>query len=68
VALAEEALAGLHRRAPVDIVEFPRDSATRFFDDTGQIVVDPAGLTWVRLAGGEVIYHPPRPDDTVDAW
>lgn len=62
VTQVQEALAGLHRRAPVDIVEFPADSATRFFDDTGQITVDPAVLTWVRLVGSEVIYHPPQGD------
>ena len=49
VALVEHVLAGLAQRAAVDILEFPRNSATRFVDDSGQITVDFADLNWVRL-------------------
>jgi uncharacterized protein YaeQ len=52
VAQVEAALAGVARTAPVDILEFPRDSDSRFFDEHGQICVEHAALTWVRLAEG----------------
>ena len=59
----QDALAGLPRRAPVDLLEFPADSAARFFDDDGHITVDPRALTWVRFAEGRVSRHPPAPAD-----
>jgi len=43
------ALAGLHRRAPFDLIRFPSDSADRFIDDAGAIYLSHADLTWVRL-------------------
>ncbi len=49
--IVEEALAGLHRQAPFDLLGFPSDSARRFIDDRGQIRLTFADVTWHRCRG-----------------
>jgi len=49
-AIVADALDGLHRRAPFDLIRFPADSADRFVDDEGAIHLSHADLTWVRLS------------------
>jgi hypothetical protein len=44
-----QALEGLQRSAPVDLLNFPADSAERFVDERGQIHVTHADLEWRRL-------------------
>lgn len=48
-AIVEEALAGVARRAPFDLLCFPEESAKRFIDEHGEIRVHHDDLTWVRL-------------------
>jgi hypothetical protein len=38
------------RKAPVDLICFPADSATRFVDSRGRITIDFADLDWRRFA------------------
>jgi hypothetical protein len=49
IAIVEDALTGLNRRAPFDLISFPPDAADRFVDDDGAIRINRADLTWVRL-------------------
>lgn len=49
VELVHDALNGLRRSAPVDLLCFPRDSAERFIDERGNIQLTHADLEWVRL-------------------
>jgi hypothetical protein len=48
-ATVSDALIGLDRTAPVDLISFPADSAVRFFDGQGRIQVTLADLDWTRL-------------------
>lgn len=47
--IVSEALAGVQRSAPFDIISFAADSAERFIDDDGYVHINHADLTWVRL-------------------
>ena len=47
--VVSEALTGLERAAPVDIISFPADSGERFVDERGQITVCFDDLEWVQL-------------------
>lgn len=49
VGLVGEALHGLRRSAPIDLLCFPPDSAERFIDEKGQIHLTYQDLAWVRL-------------------
>ena len=48
VALVEDALEGLRRSAPVDLLCFPDDSAQRFIDHQGHIQLTFDEVEWVR--------------------
>jgi hypothetical protein len=48
-ATVASSLCGQARTAPVDLIAFPADSATRFFDDQGQICLSFSDLAWTRL-------------------
>lgn len=48
-AIVADALDGLNRSAPVDLISFPEDAAERFIDDDGVIRVSHDDLVWVRL-------------------
>ena len=56
IGMVEEALDGLKRNSPVDLISFTDDSAERFIDDNGQITITHESLNWVRL--GEPHYSP----------
>ncbi|MCU0507875.1 MAG: hypothetical protein MUC34_05680 [Anaerolineae bacterium] len=47
-AIVEDALNGLGRAAPFDLLSFPVDAAERFIDDDGVIRVTHDDLVWVR--------------------
>jgi len=47
--LVRDALAGVSRSAPFDILRFPGDSAERFIDKNGHIRIHPADVEWERL-------------------
>lgn len=47
--IVEEAIAGLDRRAPFDLLSFPPDSAERFIDERGRITISHDDLVWERL-------------------
>ena len=47
--LVKDALTGIDRRAPFDILCFSTDSADRFIDNRGNITLTFADLTWKRL-------------------
>jgi hypothetical protein len=49
VELVRDALDGVSRGAPFDLVCFPGNSAERFIDDQGRIQVTMDDLEWVRL-------------------
>ncbi|MEZ4861274.1 MAG: hypothetical protein R3C14_08205 [Caldilineaceae bacterium] len=49
VSLVTNALAGIARQAPFDVLLFPPDSAERFIDESGQITLTHADLVWTRL-------------------
>jgi hypothetical protein len=49
IEIAGQALHGLERPAPFDLLSFPADSAERFVDARGYIRVSHADLDWVRL-------------------
>jgi hypothetical protein len=49
VELVCDALEGLRRPAPVDVLRFPQDSAERFIDQRGYIQLSLDKLEWVRL-------------------
>lgn len=38
-----------HRRAPFDLITFPQDSLSRFFDADGQVQVQFDDLSWERI-------------------
>ena len=45
----EAVIAKSRRRAPVDLIRFPAESAARFTDGDGRITIDFADLEWRRL-------------------
>ena len=47
--IVREALAGVRRDAPFDLISFPADSAQRFIDARGTITLAPADITRVRI-------------------
>ena len=47
--LLYKALDGLDRSAPFDLLSFPPDSADRFIDTEGHIILTHDDITWVRL-------------------
>lgn len=49
VRLVSNALEGLRRSAPLDLLCFPPDSAERFIDERGQIQLTYDEVDWVRL-------------------
>jgi len=49
IAIVTDALQGLERSAPFDLLHFPADSAERFVDDRGQLQLTHADLEWTRL-------------------
>lgn len=40
---------GVHRQAPIDVIAFPEDAATRFFEPQGSIRVHHSNLKWQRF-------------------
>lgn len=40
---------GVHRQAPIDVITFPEDAATRFFEPHGSIRVQHSDLKWQRF-------------------
>ena len=53
--LVSEALAGVDRTAPFDLLRFPADAAERFVSPWGEVRVDHDDLEWVRLLGPEKV-------------
>lgn len=51
LAMVNEALDGVRREAPVDVVMFSDDAAERFIGPRGDITVTFDDLKWVRVAG-----------------
>lgn len=51
IAHVTEALEGIERSAPFDLLSFPADSAERFIDERGLIALTHEDVTWVRLGG-----------------
>jgi len=49
VAIVEEAIADVDRRAPFDLLRFPADSAERFIDAKGDITMAHDDLDWIRV-------------------
>jgi hypothetical protein len=49
VGIVEEALDGLRRSAPFDLLNFPEDSAERFINERGYIHLTHDDLQWTRL-------------------
>lgn len=47
-AIVEDALGGLNRTAPFDLISFPPDAVDRFIADDGTIRIRHDDLTWVR--------------------
>ena len=52
LAIVEDALDGLARSAPFDLLAFPPDAAERFIDERGSVAVTHADLAWHRLLPG----------------
>lgn len=50
VTLIRNALDGISRSAPFDLICFPADSAERFIDDQGHIHIAHDALEWIRLS------------------
>jgi hypothetical protein len=50
IALLSDALEGLHRSAPVDLLRFRADSVERFIDEGGNIHLTHDDLEWMRLS------------------
>ncbi|MGF1507768.1 MAG: hypothetical protein ACFB51_21985 [Anaerolineae bacterium] len=48
-AIVSEAVEGLDRTAPFDLIRFPPDSYDRFMGDRAEISVDHTGLEWLRI-------------------
>lgn len=57
VQIARDALEEVTRRAPVDLLAFPADSADRFIDDGGTIQITHAELDWIRLEPNQPIAY-----------
>ena len=53
VALVEEAVDGLHRTAPFDLLCFPPESAGHFIDERGRITLSHDDLPWVRIGSSD---------------
>ena len=51
--IVREALAGVDRHAPFDLIRFPADSAERFIDERGEIIISHDDITWLRVGGGK---------------
>jgi hypothetical protein len=49
--LVSDALRGVRRDAPFDLISFPADSAERFIDERGEIVIDFEDIEWLRVDG-----------------
>lgn len=49
IASVADALQGLRRSAPVDLLNFPIDSAYRFIDERGAICLTHSDLEWTQL-------------------
>ena len=49
LALVREALDGVTRSAPFDVIRFADDSADRFIDEKGRITITHEAIEWVRL-------------------
>jgi hypothetical protein len=49
ITLVRDALDGIPRSAPFDLLRFPEDSAERFIDDDGAVCVTHADVEWTRL-------------------
>jgi hypothetical protein len=49
VEIVQDALTGLNRSAPFDLIAVPADSAERFIDERGQIYLTPNDVERVRL-------------------
>jgi hypothetical protein len=49
-ALVREALDGLERSAPFDLIRFPGDSAEQFIKARGEIAITHDAVDWVRLS------------------
>jgi hypothetical protein len=47
--LVREAIRDLHRTAPFDVLRFPADSAERFIDTDGNLLVRHVDVEWERL-------------------
>lgn len=47
--IVRDALDGLKRNAPFDLLTFPADSAERFIDEAGNITLSHADLEWLRI-------------------
>jgi hypothetical protein len=53
--IVEEALSGLDRQAPFDLLSFPSDSAQRFIDDRGQLQLTFDDIPWHRFPAAEAL-------------
>jgi hypothetical protein len=49
-AIVREAVDGIRRSAPIDLLRFPSDSAERFIDDRNEIRVESSQIEIVRIA------------------
>ena len=49
IEIVTEALDGLTRDRPVDLINFQEDSVHRFIDENGRITIDHDSLNWLRL-------------------
>ncbi|MCA9793773.1 MAG: YaeQ family protein [Candidatus Eremiobacteraeota bacterium] len=49
VEIAHQALAGLQRGAPFELVNFPADSQERFISPRGELAIERRDLEWVTL-------------------
>lgn len=47
--LVRKATAKVDRAAPIDLIRFPADSAARFIDADGQVVITHDAVEWLRL-------------------
>ncbi|MGD9036975.1 MAG: hypothetical protein PVF10_10485, partial [Syntrophobacterales bacterium] len=49
IEIVTEALDGLKRERPVDLINFQENSVRRFIDENGRITIEHDSLNWVRL-------------------
>lgn len=49
IEIVQEAVEGLGRTAPIDLLNIPPDSATRFIDGRGVIHLQHEDLEWIRI-------------------